>query len=151
MNSFIRTKTSANLEQEQLKLKLEQYRGSNKPQKSSLKPSGSIAAAPAIKDGNLHLNENTHPVLPITPKFRASDSNALKSRSRPKEPSAVAAECHLQAILQKVLTDANSLANIGKIQEVIWNDHLSSQRFLTLQQAIEVVDQTILSDLKHEV
>ncbi len=118
MSSFIRSKTSADLEQEQLKLKLEQYRGSNKPQKSILKPSGSITVASARKDGNSNSIENTHPVLPITPKFKASDSITLKSRSRPKEPSAVAAESHLQAILQKVLTDANSLANIGSIQEV---------------------------------
>jgi hypothetical protein len=101
-----------------------QYRCSNKPPKSILKPGGSGAAVrtPASKS-SLHTgcNENTHPVLPIAPKFKASEMSTSKSRSRPTEPSAVAAESHLQAILKKILTDANSLANINKIQEVIRN------------------------------
>jgi hypothetical protein len=124
MSSSIRNKTSADFEQEQLKLKLEQYRCSNKPSKSILKPGGSGAAVitPASKR-SLHTgcNENAHPVLPITPKFKATEMSTSKSRSRPTEPSAVAAESHLQAILKKILTDANSLANINRIQEVASN------------------------------
>jgi hypothetical protein len=124
MISSIRNKTSADSEQEQLKLKLEQYRCSNKPPKSILKPSGSGAAArtPASKSSlRTGSSENAHPVLPITPKFKATEMSTSKSRSRPTEPSAVAAESHLQAIMKRILTDVNSLANTNKIQEVMEN------------------------------
>jgi hypothetical protein len=127
MSSSIRTKTSADTEQAQLKLKLERYRSNHNPQKSILKSGESAAAvlsAPQNASGTrIFSNENAHPALAITPKFTAPDSSTSKLRSRPTEPNAVAAEGHLHTILQKVLTAANSLANTGKIQEVIHTLH----------------------------
>ena len=138
MNTSVRTKKQATaaLEEEQLKHKLELYRSASKPQKSILKPSGNLPIAlSAGRKGSLTGPDvYALPDPPITPKFTASHSTtASKSRGRPAEPCAVAAESHthLQIILQKLMTVANSLANTGKIQEVICGNCVSECPSLT--------------------
>ncbi len=120
MSGSIRPPKMADLEEEQLKLRLEHYRSSNKPKKSILKPSGNNSAVACVskKVACSGADGSAHPLLSVTPKFRSSHSDASKPRSRPSEPSATAAEHHLHIILQKVMTDVNSLVNTGKIDQV---------------------------------
>jgi hypothetical protein len=120
MSASIRPPKMADLEEEQLKLRLEQYRSSNKPKKSILKLSGNnaVVACASKKVACSGADGSAHPLLSITPKFRSSHSDASKPRSRPSEPGATAAEHHLHIILQKVMTDVNSLVNTGKIEQV---------------------------------
>ena len=121
MSSSIRTKQMAALEEQQLKLKLEQYRSSNKPAKSILKPSGNVtvpssASHKVVCAGALR---DSHMVSHITPKARASHSSSSTSRCEPGESSVTAEKRHIQVLLQKVMTDVNSLANTCKIEEVM--------------------------------
>ena len=120
MSSSIRSKKAAQLEEEQLKLKLEQYRSSHKPNKSILKPSGNTpTSASAFKRAtSTGCDFSTHSLLSNTSNFRSSQSGIMQSRRKPNEPSSAAAEIHLQVILQKIMTDVNSLGNTSKINEV---------------------------------
>ena len=123
MNSSVQKQTAAALHEEELKQKLELFRSASKPQKSILKPSGNMPVAPAVSKKDIFTRPDGKALLaqPITPKFKAPHSTALKSCGRCTQPSTVAAEsrCHLETILQKVLTTANSLANTGNILEVM--------------------------------
>ena len=111
----------AELEEEQLKLKLEQYRSSNKPQKSILKPSGNtLAAASSLKKPDCSGSDGSnHALMSFATKFKSTQSDSVQSRAnQPVEPSEAALQNHLRIIMQKIMTDVNSLVNTGKIEEV---------------------------------
>ncbi len=111
----------AALDEQQLKLKLEQYRSSNKPAKSILKLSGNatVASSASHKVICASAPRDSHVVSHITPKATASHSSSSTSHCEPGDSSVAAEERHIQVLLQKVMTDVNSLANTCKIEEVI--------------------------------
>ena len=121
MSSSIRSKRMAALEEEQLKLKLEQYRSSNRPAKSILKPSGNATVASSVSHKFVCAGalKDPHMASHITPKARASHGSSSTSSCEPGESSVAAEERHIRVLLQKVMTDVNSLANTCKIEEVI--------------------------------
>jgi len=154
MNSSVQQQTAAVLHEEELKQKLELFRSASKPQKSILKPSGNMPVAPAAskKDNFTRPDGKALLAQPITPKFKAPHSTALKSCGRCTQPSTVAAESrsHLETILQKVLTTANSLANTGNLLEVMLKSAPAIRNSHSLQ-AVQAVDNVINSNLRDEV
>jgi hypothetical protein len=113
MSSSIRSKKMADTDEEELKLKLERYRSGIKPNKSILKQSGNTPNEVNAFKKDICIKSDGHP-----PSFRTSQLNIMHSCTTIAKPSVSAADHHLHILLQKIMTDVNSLVNTNKIEEV---------------------------------
>jgi hypothetical protein len=132
-----RDNTILNSEEQELRRKLEHFKSSKIP-KSILKLGGNAPVASFV--------------------FKKCDvadaaTNApLRAAAQPSACSAHTAANHVQVILHKVTTDANSLANEGRLSEVRQQAcGTSGMRALTLVKAVAAVDSILNSDLAAEV